>query len=337
MQGGFEVIEEQTIETPETESDPTIPPAPGIYTDAIAEDYHFWNACNASRLKYMDRSAKYCRYRIRNQTKPTPAMLFGTACHFAVLEPGKFDTRYAVAGRCSADLKTTGKRCTKQGRYYVDGEWYCGTPSHAPESFDGDDGDMRYTLTQSEYDRTDLIRSAVHSHPFASSLLNAPGVVAEASMVWKDELTGLTCKGRPDLYDAERGYLVDLKFTRDAHPSRIEKFVASNSLHIQMAFYTEGLCALDVKIERQFVIAVEPEAPHEVCVYECSADMIPDGHEHVRRLRGEYAACVESCKWPGYTTQPEPIGLPYWKRRELFPEEFQGVDLSIGGEKVRMG
>jgi len=72
---------------------------PGVYPDAIADDYHKWDALSSTRMNWMGRSPAYCRYMIDHPHEPTAAMRLGTACHFAVLEPGLFEARYVTASQ----------------------------------------------------------------------------------------------------------------------------------------------------------------------------------------------------------------------------------------------
>ena len=303
-----------------------IAPAPGIYPDAIADDYHTWDALSSTRLKWMERSAAYCWWKMRYPSRPTAAMALGTASHYAVLEPGLFDARYVAAGQCEATVKSNGKPCVNSGIIMSGDRWFCGVHGKGIDS--EEDADTRTMLTRSEYARVSAVRDAVHRHPVASALLNRNDVHVEESIVW--EHGGLLCKGRPDAY-TDGGILIDLKITKDAHPHAIERFVAKMGTHRQLALYTEGLVTLGVPVQRQYIIAVEPEPPHEVGVYPAHAELIRAGDEHVRRLRARYAECRHAGFWPGYGTDQQSISVPAWLSREMFPEEFEGVSLKIGG------
>lgn len=304
---------------------------PGVYPDAIADDYHRWDALSSTRMKWMERSPAYCRYMIDHPQEPTDAMRLGTACHFAVLEPGQFEARYVTAGQCAA-VKKDKTRCRNDGHILRGGAWYCGVRGHAPEPEQDEPQEFRSVLRAEEYAKASAIRDAVAHHKQASELLYGGGVDVEESFVWKDPYTGLMCKGRPDAHAAHG--LIDLKVTRDAHPLRIERFIGKMGLHRQLAFYMEGLRANGHEPAAQYIVAVEPEPPHEVYVYKAHADMIRAGERHVEMLRQRYARCVKANHWPEDDNPHDSVSIPNWLHYQLFPEENPNVSLSVGGERI---
>lgn len=284
-----------------------------------ADEYHRIDRVSNSRLSWMARSPAFCRWNIDHPLTPTPAMRFGSACHYAILEPEKVEDTYLVAGACEAATKA-GSPCTNSGTELIGGAWFCGIHAKSRRPDEPQPADPREVLSGDEWDRVRAVRDAVHAHPVARALLRQE-TRREVSMLWTDERTGLDCKGRIDIYAGET--LGDCKITRDAHPHRIERFIA-NGTHRQAAMYFRGLRALGREASDFVVVAVEPEPPHEVAVYLLDPHAIRTGEEHVRRLLKQYAECVASGSWPGYGRDLQTISVPVWAQREMFPEEYGG-------------
>lgn len=84
-------------------------------------------------------------------------------------------------------------------------------------------------------------------------------------------------------------------------------------MHLQAAFYQDGLKALTGKALPFYFIAVEKDGPHATAAYRASDEMIETG-------RAKYRGALQSLRWcrhrwPAY--QPngeiETIELPRWQ------------------------
>jgi exodeoxyribonuclease VIII len=305
-------------------------PDVGIYEGVSIDTYHGeWEACGSTNLRHMDRSAAFCRWMATHPKPPTPAQRLGTACHYAVLEPDKFEGAYSVAGRCQG-IKGDGKQCSHTGNVRRAGSWFCGI--HKPDSIEDDPG---IVMVRDEYDKARRMRDAVKSHPAASAILGRT-TRRETSVVW-DESWGVAfegpvlserpkvvrCKARPDVLADD--LLCDVKTTRDLFgPHDVDRWVAKKMIHMQTAFYRAGLQAAGRPVKECCLIVVHSEPPHEVGVFTLEPEALRCGDERVRRLLEKYARCVATGEWPAWPLGVLPADVPAWEVRAMFPEEATG-------------
>jgi hypothetical protein len=285
-------------------------PAPGIYPNVAPEEYHAWDAISNSRLTQLLRSPAHLRAYIEEPREPTEALIIGSAADVMTLTPDRFEDLYTSAGQCEAIKKGDGQRCTSSGSLYLDGKWYCGTKSHAPE---GAGPSERTILTPAQYSKCLRIAASVRAHPRIGRLLGAPGR-AQLAVVWTDEATGLLCKGLIDWFSDQFGVVLDLKTTRDARRFAFEKSIADFGYHRQLAFYEDGLKANGVTMKHLVFAAVEKEPPFAVAGYRLSTGAADEGRTELRHLLQQYAALRETPmdEWPAYDTDITEIALPAW-------------------------
>ncbi len=263
---------------------------PGIHDDLTNQQYHAAPGISKSGLDLINRSpAHYAdRYINGNVPDPTPAMIFGTAFHTAILEPQKFQSGYVVAPNV--------RRGTKAWDAFVN--------KHPGKQI----------IKQDDMDQINRMVEAVGNHAFARHLL-ASGQ-AERSVFWRDPGTDVLCKSRPDFW-RDDGTLVDLKTTTDAGKAAFQRAVANYRYHIQAAFYSDGTQTATGevgnfrRVEFCFVV-VEKDPPHGVAVYVASAEMIQTGRRIYQENLALYADCLRQNIWPGYPETVQPIDLPAW-------------------------
>jgi exodeoxyribonuclease VIII len=227
------------------------------------------------------------------RAEPTPAMVFGTAAHTAVLEPDKLicapklDKR-TKAGKESADIFAS----LWEGRDVV-------------------------IVDPDTYDTVRAIAESVRRHPVAARIL-AQG---EAEMSAFGIVEDVRCKARPDWYDAKLGICLDLKTCRGAGPSDFARSVANYRYHVQAAFYTDVMAADGFPIESFVFVAVESAPPFLVGVYVLDSEALEVGRAEYQQDLALYRECVESGTWPGLSERIELITLPaFYKRRESCDE-----------------
>jgi exodeoxyribonuclease VIII len=264
-------------------------PAPGIYQDIPAVEYHTWDAASNSALKHLLRSPAHFIEARTNPKPPTDAVILGTAVHTLILEPERFASEYIQApegDRRTKAVKEAWEQCERDfpGATFLKGD---------------------------TYDAVQRIRDAVLSHPTASTLLALPGHT-EASVVWTDAATGTTCKGRPDRLSALRAPVADHTTTDDASPAAFARSLFNLGYHRQAAHYTDGLAANDVAIRHFNFIVAEKSPPYGVAVYRLLDEAVEAGRAQLRSLLATYRWCQEHGEWPGYDTSIQDIGLPRW-------------------------
>ncbi len=248
-----------------------------------AAEYHAHPAVNKSLLDRIAKSPMHARaYLDGARTEPTAAMILGTAVHTAILEPARFASEYRVF---------EGDRRTKAGK-----EEYAALQATGATIIDADD-----------YATVKAMAASVRANKTAASLLQDG--IAEASIFWKDTLTGVECKCRPD-WITNSGIVVDVKTTEDASPAAFARSVMQYRYAVQAAHYLEG-----TEAERFVFIAVEKKAPYAVACYELDVDAMNFGDALRIRDLEAYAGCVEFNVWPGYPDEVQPLSLPAWATR----------------------
>jgi exodeoxyribonuclease VIII len=168
----------------------------------------------------------------------------------------------------------------------------------------------RTVLTAEEWGQLHAMRDAVMAHPKAAALLSKKGK-AEQSVYWRDVVTGVLCRCRPD-YLTDDDYVVDLKSTEDASQEEFAKSVANYRYHVQHPFYVDGLAAVGRKPRAFVFIACEKNAPYAVGVYVLDAAAVELGRMQYSRDIAAYAECLASGQYPAYSERIENLALPGW-------------------------
>lgn len=252
-------------------------------------DYVRRPGVNFSLLKEMARSAKRYRFRAANPIEDTARLALGRATHTAVFESDRFAIEYAVF----PGPRRAGK------------EWDAFCAAHRGQTI----------LNLDEYATALSMRDAVRAHPVAGPLL-ASGK-PEQTVTWKDEETGLDCKGRIDWMAGSSSAFCDLKTTTDIDADRFGALATRFGYHGQMAYYREGLLANGLEIDAK-IIAVEADEPHDVAVFAlANEDTLYAGEEMWRGALRRVADCQERGVWPGRYEAETLLILPPW----AFPPE----------------
>jgi hypothetical protein len=265
-------------------------PAPGVYRNVPASEYHAWPGCSASRLSVLaDATPLHYRYAIDNPTEPTDAMRLGSLLHAGVLEPETVLDKYAIAPKCD--------RRTKEGK----AAWV----TFCRES------DGKTVVTSDEVRAVRGMVKAVRSHPLAAELLEHR-TETELSVVWIDPTTGVRCKMRMDALCGRIRIVLDLKSTEDASPDAFSHSVWKWGYHRQGAHYLAGLAAHGIDAEAFTLIVPEKTPPHAVAVYELTDEALQAGREEIAVMLRTIAECERTKKWPGYGDGCARIGIPEW-------------------------
>lgn len=189
----------------------------------------------------------------------------------------------------------------------------------------------RTVLSQDQWDQLHQMRDAVMAHPAASALLTGAPGVAERSVYWRDPVTGLLCRCRPDHWRAD-GIIVDVKTTEDASPEAFARSIANWRYHVQHAYYLDGIntmrsqykpAGLDLPMPaeaRAFVfLAVEKSArvvngvALGVAVYVLDNESVQLGRLEYQQDLARIAECTRSGVWPGYGDKIMSLSLPQWE------------------------
>lgn len=266
-------------------------PGPGVYEGIPWEVYRSWPYVNNSGLTRFLRSPAHYKAGL-DTDDDTAAKTRGTICHAGILEPGRFEKEYAIG----PDVKLN----TKAGK----DEWEAFVAANPGKCHvRGADGEAMLGC-----------REAIWSHPTARRLLESEGPV-EVCVVWDDRATGLRCKARVDKLATAYAFIPDIKTTRDARREKFERSIFDFGYHRQGAFYLHGLASAGLSFDHFGIIAVEPEPPYALSVFEVDDEAIEAGGVEMNAALADFAGCVETKQWPGYKQRPVKIGLPKWAVR----------------------
>ncbi len=270
----------------------------GIFYGVDREEYDAIRAANQSSLKLLARSAKYARHKLDNPETTEP-MAFGTAVHVATLEAEDFPARYHVMPK--VDRRTTvGKQAYADALNAAEGKIIL------PET-----GKL-------SYDYACQMGEALHKHPDIHRLFER-GPEREAMLVWRDEVTGLLCKGLVDaLIDDKWATLGDLKTSRNCSEDFMSRELYDRGYHVQGAFYLGGYRTITGKTDANFVLAVvENEPPFDCALYPIGEKSLTLGGIEVRRYLETWKQCSETGKWPGVPQRPIELDVPAYRLKEL--------------------
>jgi hypothetical protein len=298
-------------------------PAPGIYPDVPADDYHAWRYASKSRLWRMapPRTPAHLKHTLDNGQEEKDCFRMGDATHAVILEPQRFLETYLVTGQCEAKINGgKGPRCSYGGKVQHAGAWYCS--KHA-EGLGTGDADGKAIVSASELEELKAMRASVRANKAAFELLTSPGQT-ELSLVWEEiNITnapdGLLVKCRLDRYVKFEGsdVVVDIKTTRDASPAGFQREMYKHGYHVQAAVYLAGISSVLKRRHTRFIfVAIENTAPYLTAVYEVDNATLIKGWDVYQQLLELYAECERTGNWPGYAEDIQPLTLPPWVAQE---------------------
>jgi hypothetical protein len=253
-------------------------PIAGLY-DMLHTEYHALSKHGVMSRSILMRLAD-CPAAVFVEVEETAAMLRGRAFHCLVLEGRESYEKQFTAW-------TGGNRTFKAAK-----EQWAGFQVEAAEK----------GLTIIDAKDAELIETAavaVQLHPFARRLTAIP--CREQSAIWQDEETGIWCRARPDISAYEQGVGIDLKFLSDVSEHGVSRAIQSYGIDVQAAMTLEGMYATTKKKYDAFIlIAVCPDPPHHVEVFQLDDEWIQRGHAEFHRLLRVERQCREAKFWPNY-------------------------------------
>lgn len=266
-----------------------------IHYDLPSEDYFSYKAASNSALKLVRRSPAHHKYR-EPAEHDTRAMEIGSAIHCAILEPERFDKYYLIA---EADVRTAAE--------------YRGLAK--------DVGGAR-VLTRPEHRRIKgMMESAYRNSEFRKYM--EAGGRNEVSVFTKDPLTGVEVKCRFDRL-GDSLWALDAKKCQDASPDDFRKSITNYGYYMQIPFYAavwEWETGEKIDCSRDFpIVAFEEKAPHACVLHDLDEVALMLGRKHFREALDQYARCLDSGIWPGYSQERVMTSVTDWAANELFEE-----------------
>jgi len=198
----------------------------------------------------------------------TPAMIFGTAVHCAVLEAKEFETK-----ACVLPDEIPVRRGAKYEVF---------VKKHP----------NRIILKAEEFERVKLCASAIAQCKSAEKLL---GVCPEKELAlfWTAQgFEEIPLKSKLDALSVEQGIIIDLKTCADASTDAFMRSCESFNYHRQAAFYLDAFTAVyGVKPQGFAFVCVETEYPFTPAVYtfDTDSDFILAGREGYRSALALYS------------------------------------------------
>lgn len=278
---------------------------PGIYPRVFA-DYRQIDAINQSSLTPISISPLHYRAAQLAGDKPTGGMRLGDVAHCAVLEPHQLGKRYAVWMR--SDGGDSFHKSRELDSFRAEAELHGKT-----------------VIKQSELDAAMALAATIKRNKLAQRYLSSG--VPELTIVWRDQPTGLLCKGRIDwLSKAIEGadVVVELKTTGSITPRVFEPLFAKMQYDVQIAFYADGYKAVTGKPLYGKCVVVESAPPFDVGVYDLT-EVIDVGRVYYRRMLDTLAECLRTNIWPGQFTEERVLRLPFWRSNTDGADEGEDV------------
>jgi len=286
----------------------------GIHPDLDIDAYHAdTTAISKTGLDLIERSPAHYFAEYLDPARPpkaddeTPARLVGHLAHCAILEPAEFERRYVTlppdAPRKPTSAQWNAKNPSADSMMAM--AWW-------RDCLAANEG--RTVITHAQ--RETALRQA-------ESVLRLPDIRdalangrPEVSAYWRDPVTGVLCRCRPDwVHDAgeRRVILVDVKTYSNASPGEFARQIARMRYEVQAAYYSDGYAmAANVEVLGFIFLAVETEYPYAASAVMLDEASLETGRTKYRRNLDTYAACLRSGQWPAYSNAIGVVGLPTW-------------------------
>lgn len=276
---------------------------PGVYPGIPEAVYHAdpvpWGSLSSSGARrLLDCPARF-RY---GEDKATRRMEFGTAAHAQLLGVGAEIVEVAGA--------SNGAWSTKEAKAALAAARDAGQVPVKPE--------------QARVIKAMTARLAEHQ---TASRLFTPGAgMAEVTVIWADEQTGVWRRARIDWLPHDipgRPLLVtDYKTAESAAPGAVSQAIGRYGYALQGAWYRDAARWARPGADVRFVLVVqETSPPYLVEVYEIDPRDLDDGAWQNRQAMERFRDCCAVGRWPGYDpyegTQGIPvIRAPRWSRAD---------------------
>jgi hypothetical protein len=275
-------------------TDPWLVTEPGIWPDMPAAIYHadpvFGGSLSSSGARMLLPPSCPAAYAYGAKA-PTKSMEKGTAAHTQVLGAGQ--PLHVVA---AADWRT------KAAREEADDARRAGL----------------IPVLAGQAEKIRGMVAALARHHSAAQLFAPGSGLAEQSMFWWDEVSGIWRRARLDwLPHGANGMCIipDYKTCASADEASMSRALARYGYHQQADWYGAAVQALRPGTDVRFVLVCqETEPPYLVACYYLEGRTMEEARHKNRRAMEIYRDCTESGIWPGYDPYDgiSPLGLPGW-------------------------
>jgi len=257
------------------------------------EEYHNspkykWCMTHSGLVEFAKSPAHWLAWRDK-PSETTPALKFGQAYHWLMLEPEKFGKYVFVF----------------EGRKY--GKKYDAFLGQLPEG----------ALVVSPDEATQLwdMKIAIRKHLIANSLTRTGTMIPEQAGFFKLEGYSFWCSIKPDIRNKNLQLLADVKSAISAHPVEFSKSVGNFKYHWQAWLYLAGARVLDGFTYKDWLwLTQEKTYPYPVVAYRATERMLMRAQGQIIPLLSQFQWCIENDQWPSYFPDDRVIDieLPRW-------------------------
>jgi len=258
----------------------------GVHHGVPADQYHALPALSSGGLKVLhdDCPAVFWHEYLNPEREEEDATAFdiGTAAHLLVLQPELFDAETVVIEADSYRSKA------------------------AQEARAAARATGKVPLLPKHQEQVLAMREAV-----ALTVGDQfKGGKAEVTYLWRDLLTGVRCKARPDWVSDDHRLIVDVKTSASASPASFRARMHDNGHHIQAAYYSDAHEILTGIRPQWLWLCIATKPPHCVTLFRPTPSALHIGADLARAAIDTYAECMKRNEWPGYADEPVLIDLP---------------------------
>ena len=263
------------------------PPSTSWSSPSMTEPYHAADAISSGDIKRAHFKSLYdYKYRVR-RGDVTAAMRIGTHAHRGLLQPDYAESQLVIYDGA-----------TRRGRKW---EEFVAANPHVPRD---------EIVNPREHAQIVGCIEGVKRIPDAYARVT--GGTAEMELFWDDEITGLRCKAKPDMF--RQPALVDLKTVSSRHFSRdrLPDHATAAGWNVQLAWYCMGLRAHGYTVSQAHIVVVESQPPHDCVVWQVARHLMANGLGICRKTLDAIAEAEKSGVWPGIGSEgPLVLGDPW--------------------------
>jgi exodeoxyribonuclease VIII len=260
-------------------------PPPHWETDLSNEAYHALKSyVSSSCLRKFPKSGKTFLWSFNTSEEASEPQEFGTAFHQASLEPDAWEKLHAVMPKFMCPEKGTVLHANSNEYKRQKDIWL--------EKHKG-----RTVVTQKRFDEMRWMLDSFRSHPDAVLLMKSG--IAERSGFYRDPVTGIPCRIRPDWHNEQLSCIVDIKTTaKDISKKAFMRALDKERYDISLAMYAEGTQIITgTPVLDTAIIVVQTVKPYECAVYPLSPRARNLGEMDYHVALSDLAESLKTNKW----------------------------------------
>jgi hypothetical protein len=276
----------------------------GIFYDMPREEYDAIPAVNQSLLNIFNECEEDAFAKIQGEEieaeNDSEAFSFGRDFHTYVLEPAVYEAQFIVEPPFG-DLRFKENKEAKA-------LWL-------------DNNQGKTSVSEKDLEKMRGMKNRIMQDELVAALISQ--CRCEVSFFWRDEITGLNCKGRVDGFSESLEVMFDLKSCQSAKLGVFQNKIFQWYYHRQAGFYANGATTLGFAKPNYVVCAIEKKVPYKNITYEIPPEILELGKKEMRKLLDRFKVCVDTGIWPGYPKGIQAIGIPTWYLNKLGDEMYE--------------